>query len=320
MSKLQKALGKLRESNREVVAEPKGVAAPATDAIALDDQPTPQQQGRRPVRVRTRPPEPPSPVKEFVPDLKMSIDRESLQRQGLLPREEHERMIAQQFRRIKRPILNTAFGLGVPESDNANVIMVASALPKSGKTFCSVNLAASIARERDTGTVLIDADVLKPNISNALGLAHHKGLIDYLLDRNIRMEDVLVGTDLYDVIVMPAGSHHDEATELLASRRMEEFISLLSQRFANRAVVFDTPPLLVTSEANVLAEHMGQIVMVIEAGVSTQDSVVQALKSLNRSKPVNAILNKARDLGFGEYHGSSYQYYSDSPRASKDGT
>lgn len=315
MSKLQKALGILRETNRADGAEP--AQSGVSDAEAQTQLP---EHGRPPIRVRARTPTPPSQQEEIVPDLKIVVDREHLRNAGLLPSVSHEHQIAQQFRRVKRPILNTAFGLGVPESENANVIMLASALPKSGKTFCSVNLAISIARERDIGAVLVDADVLKPNVSRVLGLAEHKGLIDYLLDPDIRIEDILVGTDLYDVVVVPAGSHHEESTELLASHRMEQFISLLSERFPNRAVIVDTPPLLVTSEAHVLAEHMGQIAMVIEAGVSTQDSVLQALKSLNRSKPVNAILNKTRDSGFGEYLGSSYQYYSESRGGDRDGT
>jgi len=75
-----------------------------------------------------------------------------------------------------------------------------------------------------------------------------------------------------------------------------------------RAIIFDTPPLLLTNEAQVLAEHMGQIVLVIEAGASTQETVGQALNSLNQDKPINAILNKTRGVSFGEYGG--YGYYS----------
>ena len=121
---------------------------------------------------------------------------------------------------MKRPILNLAFDRDLTQSENSNVIMVASALPKTGKTFCSFNLASSIAKEKDVGAILVDADVLKPNISRSLGIDDRLGLIDYLLDESISIDDILVATDLFGIIVVPAGRQHPDATELLASRRM----------------------------------------------------------------------------------------------------
>lgn len=246
---------------------------------------------------------------EKLPDFSISVDLETLRDQGLQPQETDLDLVAEEFRHIKRPILNIAFGAGVPEIENANVIMLSSALPQTGKTFCSFNLATSLARERDVGAVLVDADVLKPNMSRALGLDDRVGLIDYLLESSIDIDDILVATNLYGIVVIPAGRQHDEATELLASRRMKQFVTILSERFRARAIVVDAPPLLLTNEAHVLAELMGQIILVIEAGASTQESVTQALESLNRNKPINAILNKARrGVLFEEYAG--YDYYS----------
>lgn len=240
----------------------------------------------------------------------IEVDLEGLVNEGLLPREADRGAVAQQFRRIKRPVLNLAFGANLPKVANPNVIMITSALPRSGKTFCALNLAISISHERDLAAVLVDADVLKPNITRSLGLESRPGLIEHLLEPEIGFEDILVDTDLQDLVVVPAGRQHGEATELLASRRMKAFISKLSERFPSRAIIVDTPPLLITNEAQVLAEHMGQIVVVIEAGVSTHDAVLQTLASLNRDKPINAILNKARDATFGAYGGGDYGYYS----------
>jgi protein-tyrosine kinase len=245
---------------------------------------------------------------EILPKSRVIVSAETLRDQGLRPQDLDLDLVAQQFRRIKRPILNIAFGVGVPESENANVIMLGSALPGTGKTFCSFNLAASIAKEKDVGAVLVDADVLKPNISIAFGVQDRPGLTNYLLDSSISIDDILVATNVNEIIVVPAGQQHDQATELLASRRMEQFVESLSKRFQDRAVIFDTPPLLLTNEAQVLTAHMGQIVLVIEAGASTQETVAQALNSLNRDKPINAILNKVRGVSVGEYGG--YGYYS----------
>jgi exopolysaccharide/PEP-CTERM locus tyrosine autokinase len=246
---------------------------------------------------------------EASPRFSIAVDLDKLRAAGLHPREEDFEAIIQQFRRVKRPVLSIAFKQELTEDENPNVIMVSSALPKSGKTFCSVNLAISIARERDVGAVIVDADVLKPNISRALNLEQRPGLIDYLLDPVVTIDDILVGTDLHDIIVVPAGGRHEEATELLASRRMQKFIHALAERYSSRAIVVDTPPLLLTNEANVLADNMGQIVLVIEAGVSTQESVIEAVGLLNNEKPINVIINKSRGMDADGYGTNGYGYY-----------
>lgn len=240
---------------------------------------------------------------ESLPEFSIEVVPEMLLDLGLQVKGKDIDLLAQQFRRIKRPVLNIAFGAGSEEAENSNVIMVASALPKTGKTFCAFNLATSITREKDFGTVLVDADVVKPNISRALGVENRLGLIDYLSDSATSIDDILVATDLFGMIVVPAGKQHRDATELLASRRMKTLVETLSHRFRARAIIVDTPPLLITNEAHVLAEHMGQIVFVVESGTSTQETVTQALGSLNRNKPINAILNKVRGVSFGGYGG-----------------
>jgi exopolysaccharide/PEP-CTERM locus tyrosine autokinase len=222
---------------------------------------------------------------------------------------EDAEITAQEFRRIKRPIIRTAFETDLPAGENANVIMMASAMPGAGKSFCAYNLSQSISMEREIGAVLVDADVLKPGISRSMGLHNNVGLIDYLLDPTMELADILVSTGLNDILVIPAGHKHPHATELLASRRMQDLVRLLSIQFANRVVIFDAPPLLLTNEAQVLASRMGQIVLVIEARVSSQDSVMRALSMLDRNKPINAILNKSRSASDDGYRGDYYGYY-----------
>lgn len=320
MSKRKKARQKIRNNRDPVpVARKPAMSSSQTHTITsrrASDQA--EEPTSRRVRVRTRYLPEGGAVDERLPDYTITVDLTLLREHGLQPEESDLDLVAQQFRRIKRPVLNTAFGLGASDSQNANVIMLASALPKSGKSFCSFNLATSIARERDVGAVLVDADVLKPEISRVLGLDGRLGLIDYLLDSTVSFDEILVATDLHGIVVVPAGQQHDEATELLASRRMQKFVAELSMRFYSRAIIVDTPPLLLTNEAHVLAENMGQIILVVEAGVSTQASVIQALESFNRTKPINAILNKARGVSFGEYD-DGYGYYSAPQRGRKYG-
>ena len=311
MSKIQKALAMLRNGGDTSAADerPGAPSEGSTDESRV--QATAEANASRDsvVRSRRRYIAEDVLVDEQPPSFSITVDIKELQDQGLHPRDDDLDLVRQEFRRIKRPILNAAFTDAGAGEDDANVIMMTSALPKSGKTFCSFNLAMSIARERDVGAVIVDADVLKPNASRALGLEDRVGLIDYLLDSSVTLDDILVGTDLYDIVVVPAGRQHEEATELLASRRMKQLIHALSERYNTRAIIVDTPPLLLTNEAHVLMENMGQIVLVVEAGESSQESTVQALSSLDRSKPINAILNKTRIASL-DYTGSEYGYYS----------
>lgn len=309
MSKIQKALEALRqsESQSRSARRESGPKKPAVNDAnkVIQDRRREDQESTSSKSSR----EEQSVTESITPRHKVEVSMERLVETHLLPKGYDQRVISDQFRRIKRPILQSAFEIGLPVGENANVIMTASALPGAGKSFCAFNLAHSISYERDAGALLVDADVLKPSISRSLGLQDHVGLIDYLLDPSIELADILVATDLQDIIVIPAGHKHPEATELLASQRMSELVSQLSAQYRKRAVVFDTPPLLITNEAQVLAEQVGQILLVIEARVSSQESVLRALGLLNHDKPINAILNKSRSASIDGYHNDNYGYY-----------
>lgn len=299
MSKIQKALEALRKTGGEPSAPvlPRGDGAATAQFVPSPVARAPEPQAAAAV------------VERIQPKHKFSLNRERLTESGLLPAGDAERVVADQFRRIKRPLLQSAFEIDLPVGDNANVIMMTSALPGAGKSFCAFNLARSISVERDAGAVLVDADVLKPSISRELELSDRIGLIDYLLDRSIELSDILLRSDNNDVFFIPAGNKHPEATELIASRRMQELVAQLSTEFSSRAVIFDTPPMLLTNEAQVLAQHVGQIVMVVEARVSSQETVLRALGMLDGSKPINAILNKSRSAQNEGYGSDDYGYY-----------
>lgn len=297
MSKIQKALNALRKS-------PENSSEKET-SVDLERQQYRLPEPKLPAQVQV----PLGDIDEILPRNSTKVDLEALAEAGVFPPKKDAELIAQQFRRIKRPVLQCAFNDALPIERNSNIIMMASAMPGAGKSFCSFNLAYSIAHERDFGSILVDADMLKPGLSRVLGLQGEPGLTDYLVDPNINVADIMVQTDLKGIIIIPAGQSHPEATELLASRRMRDLVSILSQRFRHRAVIFDTPPLLLTNEAQVLAEIVGQIVFVIEARVSLQESVMRALGMLDRDKPINAILNKSRSASSDGYHSDRYGYY-----------
>ena len=239
--------------------------------------------------------------------LLVEIDYDLLYEAGLLAPSKQQRHIADQYRLIKRPLLENASGRGAYQAPDANLIMVASPLSGDGKTFNCINLALSMATERDKSVLLVDADVAKPHISSLFGLSKEPGLIDLLMDKNRDISQTLLKTSVPGLRILPAGRHDEHATELLASRRMVSVVDVLSKTYPDRVVIFDSPPLLATSESRVLASQMGQIVLVVCAGVTPQDAVLEAIESLDPKKAISIVLNQS-SRGFGNEGYGGYGY------------
>lgn len=235
-------------------------------------------------------------------------DQKALRDAGLIAPEYHEQLLADQYRDIKRPLIANAFGKRVAKVEDGNLIMVTSALPGEGKTFTSINLAISIAQEQDVSVLLVDADVAKPHISTVLGVGTMPGLLD-ILDGEVQSpESLVVPTDMDGLSVLPAGAPRPNATELLSGFKMESLVKKLADRAPNRIVVFDTPPLLRTSESKVLTAMAGQIVLVVKAEDTSQGAVGEALRVLGEDKAVNLILNQSRRAGSQEEYSYGYGY------------
>ena len=235
-----------------------------------------------------------------------SINLARLHRMGVVAPDAEKSQVAEEFRIIKRPLIANAFGQGTARVKNGNLIMVTSSLPGEGKSFCAINLAISMAMEMDRTVLLIDADVAKPRIPEYLGIHADKGLLDVLQDKDLKLSDVLIKTDIAKLTVLPAGRTYKRATELLASAAMTRLIEDIGNRYPDRIILFDSPPLLATSESSVLATHMGQIVMVVEAEKTSQEAVREALSHIQSCEVVGMLLNKTTPTPGADYY---YGYY-----------
>jgi protein-tyrosine kinase len=224
--------------------------------------------------------------------------------------------IAEEYRTIKRPLLTNISGDSVtPAIPHGNLIMVTSALEGDGKTFSSICLALSIAMEREKHVLFVDADTAKAEAGRQLGVpSTSPGLIDVLEDENAKVEDFILPTNVEKLRILPAGGLHTHANELLASARMHRLMLALSEEDPNRVIVFDSPPLLLTTEAAVLASFMGQIVFVVSSDSTPQYAVTQAIEHIGEEKMVGMILNRARkrtnpySYYTYEYRGGPYGY------------
>ena len=243
--------------------------------------------------------------------LHIEFDVASLRAQGFLAPDSEVRQLADEYGVIKRPLIACASPIRDPIVDCGNLLMVASAAAGEGKTFTCLNLALSIAREKDWSVLLIDGDCNKPLLSRLFGAQEQPGLMDLLRDNSLAINDLVMPTDVPGLSVIPAGKRDEHAAELLASGRMKALCAELSESDPQRIVVFDSSPLLLTTEAPVLASHVGQIVLVVKTNSTPQQAVLSALGKLDSSKAINLVLNQVEGgggvLGYGDY--SSYGEY-----------
>lgn len=235
---------------------------------------------------------------------RLELDLDRLARAGFLTPDAGRSQLAEEMRHIKRPLMLNASTPG-EEFKDANLIMVTSSKPSEGKTYTALNLAMSVAKERDKTVLLVDADVAKPGMTRVLGVSKEKGLVDYLSDDSIELSDVMLKTNVPNMRFIPAGKRHVHSTELLSSQSMIDLVNQLRSRYPDRVVIFDSPPLLATSEAVVLTELVGQIILVVEAEKTSKQEVEEAISQIDEDKSVGLVLNKAR----GSLGSDFYGYY-----------
>lgn len=220
------------------------------------------------------------------------IDNDKLTERGFLHSGGDSHHQQEEFRHIKRKLLNNAFGPAAKTLRQSNLIMVSSANPNEGKTFVSINLALSVALEQDKTVLLIDADVLRPSLHRELEFENDTGLLDYLCGDTDDVANIIYPTNLPNLRIMPAGSAHHLTNELLASERMAKLANELSQRYPDRVVIFDSPPLLGVTETPVLASLVGQAVIVAEESKTKIEDIKRATMQLDEDLAVGFVLNK----------------------------
>ena len=245
------------------------------------------------------------PVSQRVtPTLIIDLDR--LRQQNMTTPDGERTPVSESFRRIKRHILANVANPEAPPG--TNLVMITSSMPKEGKTFCTVNLAISLAMEMDRRVLLVDADVLRPSVLAALGIKSvEKGLMDVLLD-GLSLSDVLCNTSIEKLSLLSSGRRHSHASELLASDAMRDLLKEMAERYSDRIIIFDSPPLLATTESSVLAGLMGQVLVVVEAGQTTEATLKEALGRIHSNNVMGVVLNKGGAPGSGIYGGYGYGY------------
>lgn len=297
-----------------VPAQP--VAAPApTPAPAPQPAPKPAfevQEPAGPAIRRGYPGEHSSPAIERPASARRvaPVDREILAKAGMIVPGGTVTPLAEEFRLVKRALIQTARTVAAADQQRARMILVCSAQPNEGKTFCAINLALSMAAEKDVEILLVDADFAKPDVLVRLGIPDGPGLLDVLSGSVAHAEDCIVDTDIPQLSVLPAGAKTNMDTELLASDRARAILDGLAAANPRRIVIFDSPPALAASPASVLAYHAGQVMLVVRADQTSESDLREATAMLDACEHIQLVLNSVsyRPGGrrFGTYYGYGY--------------
>lgn len=288
------------------VPVPPPVAAPVAPVAPVPPLPPAVE---RPVPVAEQPALDGIPAEQVFKGKLHPIDRLHLREQCLIEPDGAVTELLEEFRIVKRQLLLTAAdsraGRGAPHGER---ILVCSAHPGEGKTFCATNLALSIAAEKDNEVLLVDADFAKPSVLSALGLPGGPGLMDALADPSVKVEDCILGTDIPGLFVLPAGNSTGSDTEFLASARTRAVLDRLTAHAPNRIVIFDSPPALAASPASELAMHVGQAMMVVRADQTGEAALRDAVNILSGCENIRLLLNCTRFSPTGRRFGSYYGY------------
>jgi protein-tyrosine kinase len=303
MNLIEEAAKRLRQLEQAGVARAPQASAAGSSAAGSAAQPkrVNGEAGKRPFEDAGRRPF------EARPAQTRTLDLGRLQASGFITPALRDSKLLHEFRVIKRPLIQHALGRSATQALNRNLIMVTSALPSEGKSFVAINLAMSLAMEVDCRVLLVDADVLAPSVPRVLGIEPAKGLMDVLTGSGAPLRETLLGTNVERLTLLLAGTPHASSAEFLASEAMTRLLAELSSRYPDRIVVFDSPPLLATTESRVLATHMGQVIVAVEAQRTTHAVLESALSTVESCPVVYTLLNKAPESKVGSYYGA-YAY------------
>ncbi len=284
---------------------------PAVQATEAESAPAPEpvfERGFGPVDSF----EIPAPARAGEP---VASDRLMLAQKGMIVPGAPIGPLAEEFRLIKRQLLvnreRIAGTGGEGAAARARTMLVCSARPQDGKTFCAINLALSMAAERDIEVLLVDADFAKPDVMRQLGLDEgppgRLGLLDALADDHLDPETLVVRTDVPHLSVLPVGTQSTSDTELLASARTRAVVARLLAADPRRVVLFDSPPALAASPASVLAMLVGQVMMVVRADRTPESELAAAVALLDACEHISLVLNAVSfvpgSARFGSYYG-----------------
>jgi exopolysaccharide/PEP-CTERM locus tyrosine autokinase len=210
-------------------------------------------------------------------------------------------LAAEQYKNLRTHILRSKMTKGY------RTFLITSALPGEGKTITLVNLAVSIALGMDETVLLVDTDLRNPGIHRFMGLKTTQGLSDYLTCPGIELRELLLKTSIDKLTILPAGPIPPNPVELINSRKMTELITEVKERYDDRIILFDSPPLTTLADARIIGFRVDAIILVVESRKTPREVVSKAISALADANIIGVVFNRA-DEPSPEYYYYDYRY------------
>lgn len=172
-------------------------------------------------------------------------------------------------------------------------LAITSAHENAGKTLTAVNLAISISQEVNQTVMLVDLDLRKPDVHNTLGITIEKGIVDHL-NHGEPIENILLNPGFPRLVILPGMPQGRHSSEILSSPEMNTFMDDITNRYPDRIIIFDLPPLLRNDDAMVFVPKADCCLLVVEDDVTRPEDIERSVQLLKHSQLIGTILNKAR--------------------------
>jgi protein-tyrosine kinase len=212
-------------------------------------------------------------------------------------------VVSEEYRKLKSVVAAFAH-----KDEFKNVIMVTSSVGSEGKSITSLNLAITLAQEFDHTVLLIDADLRKPSLQEYLGMKPGRGLSDYLKGE-AELGELLIKSGIGRLTLLPAGTPVRNPVELFSSQKLRDFLVEIKNRYHDRFVIIDTPPLLPFAETRSLGALVDGVLFVIREGVVTPANLQEAMNTIDSAKLIGTVFNEATQASLnGHYHYYGYGY------------
>ena len=212
------------------------------------------------------------------------LDSHDFQEKRIVHPEMEKFEILNAYREIRTKIIQHSKGKN-------QVVMVVSLMHGMGATFSSVNLAAAFSYEGEKTSLVIDCDQHRKKLNNYFERDIKYGLSDYLLDSSIGTEQIIYPTGISRMRYIPIGEKKTNVGEFFSSERMRDFVRHLKNRYNDRFIILNTPPLEVTADAAILSEVADLILIVIPYGKVSQQRLKKALNLIPADKIIGIVIN-----------------------------
>lgn len=178
------------------------------------------------------------------------------------------------------------------EENNWRTIAVVSPTPEAGKTVVAINLAISMAQQLQRTTMLVDFDLRRPRVGAYLGLPMKKSLNDFF-DGNAPLSEIMVNPEIPRLVILPTRHPVPHSAEMLSSKKVENLVNEIRDRYESRTIIFDLPPILSADDAIALLPKIDCVLLVVGNGMSKPEEIEETLHHLNATNLLGVVLNKA---------------------------